>query len=192
MWAKSELRAYNRKIRNEMSPDLCRDLSERICENIVALPEFSKAESILLYHGIQNEVNTDRIFRSAIAAGKKVYYPKSYHDVIRFFQVKHLNELHPGAFHVCEPSETNPEFTDVKNPCIIVVPGLAFSRSGHRIGYGKGYYDRFLSSFTDEANNLITTIGIGYHFQFAEEFQEDTCDYPLNLLMDEHGMRVCT
>ncbi len=188
MWAKAELRKKNKKIRSEMSADLCKHLSQRICKQIIELPEFINANSILLYHGIMNEVDTDLIFSAAIAAGKRVYYPKTYEHVIRFFQVKELSQLTPGVFGVCEPSEENPEFTEVRNPCIIVVPGLAYSKSGYRIGYGKGYYDRFFAAFSNEERTLMTSIGIGYHFQFEESFEPDSFDIPLSKLMDEDGI----
>lgn len=182
MWAKEELRKENAKIRLAMTQNEVLDKSACICRNILNSDIYSICNNLLLFASIRNEVNLRLLFEQAIIDGKNVYYPKTCGDIIRFFQVEKYECLIPGRFQVPEPENEEKEFLDTEG--LLIAPGLAFSKQGHRIGYGKGYYDRFLK------NKNLVTVGVGYHFQFKHDFISDTFDVPLKYLYSENGREL--
>lgn len=162
-----------------MQSEQCIQMSEQICKHIIELHEYKQAQNVLLYSSIRNEVDLKLLFQDAIKEGKKVFFPKTYKEEIAFYRVMQLSEMKSGAFGVLEPTEDAEKFVD--SEALVIVPGLAFSSSHHRIGFGKGYYDRFLSG------KDLYTIGVGYDYQFDEEFVPDQYDIPLNLLISNRG-----
>lgn len=119
-----------------------------ICERIVSLPCFDEAESILLYSPVKNEINLSQLANASLAMGKRVAYPLCNKEelTLTFKYVNSLSELLPRSYSIPEPPKDAPLFSfDTKALC--VVPALAFDMLGFRLGYGKGYYDRFLKNF---------------------------------------------
>ena len=110
---------------------------------LVSLEEFKQATCIALYAPTHNETDTIEILALALAAGKRVLYPAVCHDGMVFRQVEGIAGLAEGRFGILEPCDIGCDH-QADEPDLIVVPGVAFDLSGHRIGYGKGFYDRFL------------------------------------------------
>lgn len=95
-----------------------------------------------------------------------------------FYMVRSLDELNCGSFNIKEPDMTK-EYTQADGRALMIVPGLAFSDTGYRIGYGKGFYDRYLSSFTKR--DTVMAVGVGYDFQLLSNMTfEDEYDVPLD------------
>lgn len=111
--------------------------------NLLSLPEYCQAGCIAVYAAVHGEVDTDGIAERALASGKRVLYPATCGMEMVLREAVSLNALREGAFGIPEPYPGEAEH-QADEPDLIVVPGVVFDLFGHRIGYGKGYYDRFL------------------------------------------------
>ena len=178
METKKEIRSRLKKQRSLMSADECRSMSHEIYKRLIALELDRDYDNILLYSPIRNEVNTDEYFAYLINKAKKIYYPRVCGDEMSFYRVRSLDELNCGSFNIKEPDMTD-EYTQADGRALMIVPGLGFSYTGYRIGYGKGFYDRYLSSFTKR--DTVMAVGVGYDFQLLGNVTfEDEYDVPLD------------
>lgn len=119
--------------------------------------------SWLLYASIENEISTRPLFEYARKTRQdRVYFPRVKGEGLSFHLVNEWDELKAGRWNP-EPSGAAQEW-DSRSPSIIVVPGVAFSREGHRVGFGKGFYDRFLFQYRQ-----FPRLAVGYDFQIASE-----------------------
>lgn len=119
-----------------------------ITSNVLASMSYKYCKKILLYSSFGTEPDTWNIAKKALDDGKEVYFPKSYEGgIMKFFKIESLEDLQEGKFGIKEPSDKNQEYIPGKSDELCIVPALCFDKDGYRIGYGKGYYDRFLSKF---------------------------------------------
>ena len=178
METKKEIRSRLKKQRGLLGADECHNMSHEIYKRLIALELDREYDNILLYSAIRNEVNTDEYFTYLINKAKRIYYPRVSGDKMSFYRVRSLDELNCGSFNIKEPDMTK-EYTQADGRALMIVPGLAFSDTGYRIGYGKGFYDRYLSSFTKR--DTVMAIGVGYDFQLLSSMTfEDEYDVPLD------------
>lgn len=173
--AKRAIRQHILARRRELSHEEWLESSHQAQQRLIDLPEFRQATCIALYAPTRNEVDTCAIMTSALATGKRVLYPAVCGDRMVFRQVKGVNCLTEGCFGILEPCSTGNDH-QADEADLIVVPGVAFDRSGHRIGYGKGFYDRFLHH-PDRTAHLV---GLCHDFQLVEN------DIPA----EEHDIRM--
>ena len=118
--------------------------------------------SWLMYAPIHNEISTDPLFKLANDRRKdKVYFPRVVGEQLSFHRVKALSDLKASVLAPEPPSHS--EVWDPSSASVIIVPGLAFSRTGDRLGYGRGFYDRFLAHFPH-----LPRLAVGYDFQLVE------------------------
>ena len=178
METKKEIRSRLKKQRSLLGADECRSMSHEIYKRLIALELDREYDNILLYSAIRNEVNTDEYFACLINKAKRIYYPRVCGDEMSFYRVRCLDELNCGSFNINEPDMTD-EYTEADGRALMIVPGLGFSDTGYRIGYGKGFYDRYLSSFTKR--DTVMAVGVGYDFQLLGNVTfEDEYDVPLD------------
>ena len=178
METKKEIRSRLKKQRSLLGADECRSMSHEIYKRLIALELDRDYDNILLYSAIRNEVNTDEYFACLINKAKRIYYPRVCGDEMSFYRVRCLEELNCGSFNINEPDMTH-EYTEADGRALMIVPGLGFSYTGYRIGYGKGFYDRYLSSFTKR--DTVMAVGVGYDFQLLGNVTfEDEYDVPLD------------
>lgn len=147
---KKELRARMKELRRDMAPEEKAAKDAAILRRVTALPEYQKASLVLTYVSTAIEVDTHALIAQAIADGKRVAVPYCVPGKVEmlFCQISGMEDLSPGSFGVLEPNpETLPVLTDFSDS-VCILPGLAFDLSGFRLGYGKGYYDRFLSKYS--------------------------------------------
>lgn len=144
---------------------------------------YRTSRTISLYAPFENEALTDAIFEAAAKDGKGVYYPKvlSGGRRLEFFRVRALTDLKPGAYQIKEPG-SNGEAVDAEGLDLIVVPGIAFSREGARIGYGKGYYDRALKGFGGAGGVVVA---LAYEFQVLNELPQEEHDRPVSAIFTD-------
>ncbi|WP_165980656.1 5-formyltetrahydrofolate cyclo-ligase [Macrococcus carouselicus] len=126
----------------------------QLMQTLFDLPEWQNADSIGVTLSMPHEVSTEEIIKFALVQGKKVYVPNCHYqnktmDFVRFTSPNDLYEDEKGILAVRNPEEINNQMD------LLLVPGLGFNTEGYRVGYGGGYYDRFLSSFEGATVSLI-------------------------------------
>lgn len=168
--------------RRHLAVDTCLARSLVAQQRLLQTPEFAAATVVGLYSPVRNEVFTEEIFTAACRAGKTVAYPRVRSDLLDFVAVAQRQELVPGAFGILEPdgAKTIP----LAALELIVVPGVAFDFAGHRLGYGKGYYDRFLQ----ERRGAL--VGLCFDFQLVTKLPAEVHDVRMDMLVtDERILR---
>ncbi len=156
---KKQLRAKFKQLRIDMTDEVKQKLDENIAKRFLSLKIYKECKTLLSYVSTAIEVDTMQIISAALADGKKVAVPKCVdgtRDMI-FYVIKSTDDLEPGAFSVLEPvPERCDELTEFDG-AVCIVPALAYDMDGFRLGYGKGYYDRFLS-----AHKGLYNVGVEY------------------------------
>lgn len=184
---KSSLRKQYKKIRSEISAEERSELDKKMTETVLKSQSYRYSKSILLYSAIGSEPCTASIAECALADGKAVYFPKSYDGgIMRFFRVHSLSELKEGMYSIKEPPEAAEEYTPNGTAELCIVPGVCFDTNGYRIGYGKGYYDRFLSKFKGIAAGFAYSKLI-YSGEIAHEKRYDKA---VDLIFTEKGVEI--
>ncbi|WP_309395938.1 5-formyltetrahydrofolate cyclo-ligase [Cerasicoccus maritimus] len=172
---KAALRHLALARRSSLPPEERQTRNQHIMQKLFALPDFTQASRVLFYVSFGSEVDTHDLMNRSFG-GKDVLAPRVNGDSLHVHELNSLDELKPGAFGILEPVATLPEVaTDSVE--VILVPGAAFDLRGHRIGYGKGYYDRLLSS----VNAL--KIGLAYDRQIVDTVPNEEHDIPVDILI---------
>jgi 5,10-methenyltetrahydrofolate synthetase len=179
---KTELRKIKIAERNELSDSFVEKASKQICDRIISLEEYKKADVILGYFSARNEVRLDNIFQEAIGSGKRVYLPKVISKTeMKFYRFMSEQDLVPGHFGIMEPAAAECfELGELTNGMrvLMIMPCVAFDNEGNRLGYGGGYYDRYLSEAAEikeqqrglaDENIEFTTIAAAYEMQRVEQ-----------------------
>lgn len=185
METKAEIRKRMLEARNRLTVDEIAAKSGAILQKAIQTPEYINARNILLYASFNSEVATQGIFDDAIAHGKRVYFPKPdrFTNDMEFYQVLSLDQLEKGYMGISEPSE-NEEFRYRFNSneyTLAIVPGVAFDMSGNRIGYGKGYYDKFLSNMEQQ----LPTVALAFSCQIADALPCEAYDVKIDKVITE-------
>ncbi len=139
--------------RDGLSHDFMTIASKQIQRNLKKIEAFRNAEKVACYYSIGSEVKTLDIIQQRISEGRTVALPRVVDDDLVFCAVKNFEELQKGEFGIMEPRKNCPIVDDFD---IILVPAVAMMRTGQRLGYGMGYYDRFLSK------HKVATIALEY------------------------------
>lgn len=182
MEQKQKLRNKYKEIRGNIPSQERRKKSETICEHLLNSPEYAKYQHILVYAAIQSEAELHKFCEQAWKEKKSLYFPKVQNKDMEFYQVREWGQLKEGSFHVPEPDITEydlPVF-DGKASAWMLVPGVAFDAHGWRMGYGGGFYDRYLDRFF----NLHLT-GIAFGEQIAEQIPVEVFDHRMDDVITE-------
>lgn len=172
---KNEIR-YRMKIKRRYLGEIVRLEADRAILETFS-QAFSGYDSFFVYNSFSTEARTDLIVEWLLAADKRVYLPRVEGDNIVPVPYTGSENFTKGAYGIDEPVGS----ASCETAEITVIPLLAVNSRGYRIGYGKGYYDRFL------ADKKTLKVGIGYNFQI-EEFKEDKHDVPLDIFISERGI----
>lgn len=148
---KTELRSKYKALRRAMPPQVKAERDRRIASRLTELSLYKECKVLLTYVSTEIEVDTHEIIRRALADGKRVAVPKCIDGTrdMEFFFISSLSELKTQAFGVLEPVPERCERLTDTSGAVCLVPGLVFDLRGYRLGYGKGYYDRYLSAHPD-------------------------------------------
>ena len=174
--SKKELRSELLQRRRSMDKNTRQKSDSMIYNNIVRLPQIRTAENFLCYISTDIEVDTRQLVTALISDKKKVYAPRCKGKEMRFFRIADLSELKAGAFGIPEP--TGGEEPDNFSASLCIVPALSFDENGYRLGYGGGYYDRFLREYDG------ISVGICYD-DFLGEVPREEHDLPVDILVTE-------
>lgn len=146
---KKDLREKMRKKRALITPEERGVMSAEITKKILSLAEYKSAKMIFCYVPLKNEVDTFSLIKTALGEQKSVAVPRCIpgHPLMDFYYINSLDDLKEGSYGILEPQE-NEKYICNETDGFCILPGLSFDRMGNRLGYGKGYYDRFLHSFS--------------------------------------------
>ena len=183
---KQELRNRYLQRRNDLSVRERKEKSIQVLQNLKKLPEFQKAEEVLIYLNYRSEVETLPFVEELLQQKeKRVFVPKVCGMDIRFFEIISMDDVESGYQGILEPKEGMIEFSvqkpDGKN-CIMVLPGSVFDRKCNRMGYGKGFYDRFMKLVPQ-----MYGAGLAFDCQVAPAIPIQAHDYRMNALITESG-----
>ncbi len=161
MYTKDELRKVIRGYRRSMNSEDAAIKSIAILNKLFETEQYKKAECIYCYIDYNNEVKTKPLIRKALKDGKRVAAPRISGSTMEFYYISGYSDLKEGSFGIMEPY--NCELAK-ETDALMIMPGVAFDRENHRIGFGRGYYDRYL-----ERENTHYKIALAYHFQIFEQ-----------------------
>ncbi len=182
---KAALREKYRSIRTAMSVEEKAMRDTAIADQVRRLWQYQNNDTVLVYVSTPIEVDTHNIISRAIKDGKRVAVPRCVPGTrnMEFYYIQSIDDLEPGAFGVLEPNVTkSPLLTDFSTG-LCIVPAFSYDWNGFRLGYGKGYYDRFLSRF---GGNII---GICYASCVQRSLPHGRYDRPVELLVTENYLR---
>lgn len=159
-------------------------LDHNMCEKLFELPLISEAEYVYGYMSLPWEAGTEEILGRLLKQGVKVALPRVFGSEMDFFEISSADDLEEGAFHILEPKDgcKKAEWPDA----VILVPGLAFSTDGKRLGKGGGYYDKYLEKHPEHK-----TIALAYGFQIMEEIPVADHDRRVDVAVTESEICIC-
>lgn len=173
---KKELRKNIREQKRAMTPEMIECASQRLAQQFLASEYYKNASVIYGYLPYNQEVRTVPILEQALRDGKKVAVPKVYGDTMQFHYLTDLTRVAASEMGIPEPMGDEPVACDEN--ALVLMPGLAFDKNGNRMGYGGGYYDKFLS-----AEPKHPTVALCYDFQLVEAIPTDAYDIPVDLVL---------
>ena len=173
---KKELRARIRAKKRAMTEEEIVEKSARLGELFLASDAYKNAKTVYGYLPYNQEVRTVAMLEQAIRDGKRVAVPKCYGDEMRFIFMDDLSKVEKGYAGIPEPSADEPIADD--ETALVLMPGMAFDPQGHRIGYGGGFYDKFLAK---EPNH--PTLALCYGFQMVEHLETEEFDIPVDTVL---------
>lgn len=173
---KTELRAHIRSLKRAMTEEEIVAKSNRLTELFLQTEAYRNAKTIYGYLPYNQEVRTIGILQQAFSDGKRVAVPKCYGDEMRFIYLEDLTQVAPGYSRIPEPIADEPVAHDPT--ALVLMPGLAFTQQGQRIGYGGGFYDKYLS-----AEPGHPTVALCYDFQMQEQLPTEEFDIPVDLVL---------
>lgn len=184
METKSEIRKRILETRGALTQDEVAAKSDAILQKVLKTPEYMEADNILLYADYNREVMTRGIFEDAILRKKRVYFPKSDQltNTMAFYQTVSVKQLEKGFMGIPEPKE-NPQLCykfNASEDTLVIVPGVAFDMAGFRLGYGKGFYDKFLSN-----KRQLSTMALAFACQIVEELPSEPHDIKMDKIVTE-------
>lgn len=154
----------------------------KIIDTLTDLEIYKRSKTIFTYVSINEEINTRTFIKEALKLGKIVAVPKTYKGSkeMKAVVIKSLEDLELSRFNLLEPKKDN-EVLEKEEIDLIVVPGAVFDLSLNRIGYGGGYYDRFLKDIKFKNNK----IALAYDFQVLDKIEVEDYDIKMDLLITE-------
>jgi len=182
---KINLRARYRQFRERLTAEQKMELDATIQSRLLALAGYANADTIFTYVSKPIEVDTIALIEAAFANHKQVAVPRCVPNTcdMEFYEITSLSDLEKGKFGVLEPIPSKTRLISDYSKGLCIVPGLSFDAQGYRLGYGMGYYDRFLAEFKGD------TVGICYSGCVQWNLPHGYYDKPVHLLVTEKYIR---
>lgn len=182
MESKKDIRKRVLEERNFITEKEWEEKSHSIFKKVVTHPFFLKADTIYCYVDYRKEVGTREIIEKAWQLGKKVAVPKVEENGMQFYYIRDFSELQHGYRQILEPITT---FAADGAHGLVIMPGAAFDRKHNRIGYGKGFYDRYLDSHQN-----LKSLAIAFEMQMVEEILAEPYDFRPEVIVTEEQIYV--
>ncbi|SHO47070.1 5-formyltetrahydrofolate cyclo-ligase [Nitrosotalea sinensis] len=176
---KSRLRKQILDARDSLSLDFIKIASSKIRDNLRKIDFYRQSTSIGVYYSIGSEVQTHELIQEFFNQGKEVALPRVEKNDIIFKKITSMSDLEMGSFSVMEPKE---KCETVKKLDVILVPAIALTRDGYRLGYGFGFYDRYLHGKKSKK------IGLAYAKHILKSFPHDDHDIKMDCIVTEDSV----
>ncbi len=175
---KSSLRRLWLEKRDSLSADFIEIASKKIQKNLKKIPKYRAADTVACYYSIGSEVKTHGIMQEVLSDGKMLALPRVDGEGLVFYNIKRLEDLEKGEFGIMEPKQYCKPLTEFD---AILVPAIAMTRTGQRLGYGRGFYDRFL------ADKNSYTIALAYSKTVLKHIPSSKNDVRIQWIVTEDG-----
>ncbi len=185
---KKELRDKYKQMRRDMSDEIKKERDNKIFSRLINMEAYKKSNLVLTYVSTEIEVDTIRFIEYALKDNKTVAVPRCVDGTrnMDFYVIKTLDDLEQGSFSVLEPVPEKCSKLLAFDNAFCIVPALVYDSYGYRLGYGKGYYDRFLS-----ANTNMFRVGIGYCCCMVTKLIHGRFDVAVNTIVTEKYIKRC-
>lgn len=188
---KRELRKTVLARRDALSEQDREEKSECIANAVIHMKEFENSTAILLYDSIRSEVKTTAIAQEARRKNKKLYYPRVTGKTMEFYLMDDETEMEIGSYGICEPKlePLKAYVPKVEDGLLIIIPGVGFDEDGNRIGYGGGYYDKYLATLESVlAKEQISKVALAYECQILKHgiINTERYDKKVNYVITEN------
>ena len=183
METKTSIRKKIFQLRKTYSDEEIQTMSQAITKRVVSLPAFKNAQRILAYADYNHEVVTRYLIEEAWQAGKEVAVPKVVGKDMVFYRLTDFSQLQPGYYQIPEPQTG--EIVSWEE-ALMIMPGVAFDRNNHRVGYGGGFYDRFL-----EKHPKLERLAVAFSFQILPQVPTEPTDIFPQILVTENEI-ICS
>ena len=179
---KNLIRKQMKQLRADMTRTERFEKSMQIFEKLITVPEFKRADRIYTYVSMDNEIDTIMLIDYSLSIEKRVFVPRVSGKDMEFYEISDISELSPGYMGIYEP-DINGKEPDYSRTGFMCVPGLAFDRSYNRIGYGGGFYDRYLS-----VENKLYKAALAYEAQLLESIPAQDVDVRPDMIVTEESI----
>ncbi|MDD4546428.1 MAG: 5-formyltetrahydrofolate cyclo-ligase [Oscillospiraceae bacterium] len=182
---KAKLREHYKKLRLDMPNEQKAEYDGKITRKITGLSQYERCSLLLSYVSTEKEVDTIGLIKKAFDDNKRVAVPKCIDGtrIIKFYYIESLDQLKSGYFGIKEPDPNESEEVINFSDSLCLVPALCYDWEGYRLGYGKGYYDRFLASYDG------VMVGAAYSSCIRRRLPHGKYDRPVELLVSESYIR---
>ncbi len=179
---KNLIRKQMKQLRADMTRTERFEKSMQIFEQLITVPEFKRADRIYTYVSMDNEIDTIMLIDYSLSLEKRVFVPRVSGRDMEFYEISDISELSPGYMGIYEPDINGME-PDYSRTGFMCMPGLAFDRSYNRIGYGGGFYDRYLS-----VDNKLYKAALAYEAQLLESIPAQDGDVRPDMIVTEESI----
>lgn len=180
METKSLIRKQILEKRKALPFEAWENATKCVMDRVIRLEVFRRTRAVYTYVDAKNEVGTREFINCCLRLGKRVAVPKVTGRFMGFYEISSLRELEPASFGLMEPKGQRKAADE---DALLIVPGVAFDKQCHRIGYGGGYYDRYLA-----AHPHVNTVAVAFSFQVLEEIPHEPHDFKPRMLVTETGI----
>lgn len=179
---KNLIRKQMKQLRADMTRTERFEKSMQIFEQLITVPEFKRADRIYTYVSMDNEIDTIMLIDYSLSLEKRVFVPRVSGKDMEFYEISDISELNPGYRGIYEP-DINGKEPDYSRTGFMCMPGLAFDRGYNRIGYGGGFYDRYLS-----VENKLYKAALAYEAQLLESIPAQDGDVRPDMIVTEESI----
>ena len=181
MKSKRELRKYIRQLKTLLTPAEKQRQANSVFHDIECLKQFKDAKVVLLYHSLPDELPTHSII-DQWSSTKTILLPRVDGEYLRLYRYSPTLMVH-GSYNISEPSMSCQEYS-IGDVDLAIIPAMAFDRKGHRLGRGKGFYDRLL------ATSSVMKIGVAFNSQIVRNVPADAFDIGMNMVITNKSLFI--